>query len=168
MLSGYPSLSVPSPLASFQPRPGGGYGFTAATGSSPPGAHCRQLLLEQSCRGGGIVGFCDCANDGHAGGTGGERVVEAAEGNAADGEARARRSLVRDVFHLTPRLFGCLADLVREIEPPAAPRPPHSTAAGSSVSESSPGRVCPGYLRQAMRSPGRAQPEPEHLHANQR
>ena len=122
MLSGYPSLSVPSPLPSFQPRPGGGYGFTAATGSSPPGAHCRQLLLERSCRGGGIAGFGDCANDDHAGGTGGERVVEAAEGNAADGEPRARRSLVRDVFHLTPPV-RFLADLVREIEPPGRPAP---------------------------------------------
>ena len=46
-----------------------------------------------------------------------------AEGNAADGEPRARRSLVRDVFHLTPRLFGFLADLVREIEPPGRPAP---------------------------------------------
>ena len=123
MLSGYPSLSVPSPLPSFQPRPGGGYGFTAVTGSSPPGAHCRQLLLERSCRGDGIAGFGDYANDDHAGGTGGERVVEAAEGNAADGEPRARRSLVRDVFHLTPRLFGFLANLVREIEPPGRPVP---------------------------------------------
>jgi len=122
MLSGHPSLSVPSPLPSFQPRPGGGYGFTAATGSSPPGAHGRQLLLERSCSGGGIVGFCDCANDGHAGGAGGERVVEAAEGNAADGEPRARRSLGGGVFHLTPPV-RFLADLVREIDPDGRPAP---------------------------------------------
>ncbi len=93
-----------------------------ASGALPPGAHCRQVLLERSCRGGGIVGFSDCANDDHAGGTGGEHVVEAAEGNAADGEPRARRSLVRDVFHLTPPV-GFLANLIREIGPPGRPVP---------------------------------------------
>ena len=126
MLSGYPPLSVPSrpdSAAIFSATAGWWlrvhcrYGFLAARASLP------QLLLERSCPGGEIAGFYDGANDDHAGGTGGERVVGPAEGNAADGEPQARRSLVRDVFHLTPRLFGFLADLVREIEPPGRPAP---------------------------------------------
>ena len=122
MLSGYPSLSVPSLRCHLFSR-----GRVVATGSLPLRVPRRPGLTAASFSSNarvaaGIAGFGDCANDDHAGGTGGERVVEAAEGNAADGEPRARRSLVRDVFHLTPPV-RFLADLVREIEPPGRPAP---------------------------------------------